>query len=153
MAVKEYFIRIFRKNTSVGTWSNWKAVKHNASSIKEMVKGVGSADQDNAYVASSFEEAVKHYGMSEADLRKRMKNHLVTAIVCAILGLFAFGWMINLVFFNGMLLSGLVALGLSSLMLAYAFREHFFYFKIKQRRLNCTVREWFLSFMPGRGAK
>lgn len=153
MAVKEYIKRIWRNNSSVSDWSGWSSVKNNAETIGSIVKGMGKPDESDAFVAKTFEEAVKHYGLSEADLKKRMRAHLYSAIFSLIFGILAVIWSIHLLIGKSMFFSALVSLGLSLLMFSYAFREHFFYFKIKERRLDCTVAQWLKGFAIKKGSK
>ncbi len=147
MAAKEYVKKVIKNNTNASDWASWQVVKNNGRSVTNLLKSMGKTDQPD-YVAESFEEAVKHYGLSESDLENRMKSHFSTAIICALLGLVAFGWAMYLLIAKLMYLSTIVALGLSLLMFSYAFREHFFYFKIKRKNLNCTVSEWLRSLIP-----
>jgi len=150
MGVKQYVKKVWRNNTNISEWTSWKSVTANADAVKNLMKGLGEISEPGGYQADSFEAMVKHYGLSEAVLKKRMKFHYIAAIFSLTLGLAAFGWFIYIAFFKGMFLSGLVAFSLSSLMFSYAFREHMFYFRIKQRKINCTIQEWLKGFFPSK---
>lgn len=133
-----------KDNTNMKGWVGWNAIKNNTSTIAEFIK-----DKNMVGATSSkkmtFDEAMQHYGLSDKDIQDRMKSRLRSAILCFSLGLIAFGWMFFLLF-KGLFLSCLVALALSGLMFSYAFREHFYYFKMKQKKLDCTFREWLSGF-------
>lgn len=146
MAVKEYVKRIWRNNSNINDWAGWNAIKGNAETIGSIVKGMGKEDQGEEVKINSFQDAVKFYGLTEADLKKRMKSHLYTAIFSLVLGVAALVWTLHLLIIKAMFLSSMVSLGLTVLMLSYAFREHFFYYKIKEKRLNCTVSQWLQGF-------
>jgi len=64
---------------------------------------------------------------------------------CFIFACFGLGWCAYL-FTKGMWMSSLVALSGAVLMLAYTAREGLVAYSIQQRRLNCTIKEWFLHF-------
>lgn len=150
MKIFGYIKNTFKNNTNVKGWLSWDAVKENGRTIGELAKGLtDQKSSGDGYVATDFEAAVKHYGLSEADLKQKMSVHLKAALFSAALGLVALGftvfWLVHLVF-----LTALASFALGFLMFAYAFREHFSYFIIKQRRLNCTVKEWLVSLIPSK---
>ncbi|OGT62737.1 MAG: hypothetical protein A3I77_05610 [Gammaproteobacteria bacterium RIFCSPLOWO2_02_FULL_42_14] len=92
----------------------------------------------------TFEEAVRRYQLTEAQLQHRMNSYYRVAILCAILAVAALTWMVFL-FVKAMIFPGIAALSLALLMFAYSFSEHFRYFLIRERRLGCTMSEWFFS--------
>lgn len=149
MGIRDYVKNTFKANTNVKGWASWDAVKGNAKVVGRFVDDLKVPDEKIPPVAISFEEAMKKYGMTEADVRKSMNGHLQTAIVCLVFSVGAFVWMFYLLFI-GMILSSVVSLSLSALMAAYGFREHFHYFQMKQRRLTCTVNEWVSSFFSSK---
>ena len=142
MGFRSYVKRTVKTNTNVKGWSGWDLIKDNAQVVKNFANDLKAP---TLIVPQSFEEAMKQYGLSESDIKKQIRTHFITACVCVVLSLAAFLWMFHLLF-KGMFLSGLVSFALSALMAAYGFREHFAYFQLKQRRLNCTVSEWASSF-------
>ncbi|OGT45791.1 MAG: hypothetical protein A3E82_07130 [Gammaproteobacteria bacterium RIFCSPHIGHO2_12_FULL_38_11] len=148
MGIGSYLKNTVKDNANVKGWSSWGAVKDNAKTIGGILKDV-KTEAEKPIVKTTFAEAIKKYGLSESDLNARMKSYFRVAVFCAVLGLVAFCWTLFLLF-KLMFLSSLMALGLSTLMLAYAFREHFYYFQIKQKKLDCTVHEWVSSFFPNK---
>lgn len=150
MIIVDYIKRTFSNNTNVRGWTSWESIKENGKVVADLAKGVNPETDAPNYEAANFKEAMKHYGLTEADLKKRMRTHFLVAITCALLGLVALVWG-GYLLSKTMFLSTLVALALAALMFVYAFREHLFYTKIKERRLNITVKEWFKMLIPGRG--
>ena len=144
MGFRSYVKKTAKNNTNVRGWSSWDTIKENARTVCGFVEDLKPRAQNAIPVQTTFEQMVSQYGLSESDLRSRMKTHFFVSVFCLILGCFAIGWMIFLLT-KLMFLPALVAFSLAALMFAYAFREHFFYFQIKQRRLNCTPSEWFSS--------
>lgn len=149
MIIIDYIKRTVSNNTNVKGWMSWDSIKENGRVVGELAKGMDPDEHASGYKADNFEEAMKHYGLTEADLKKRMRSHYMVAIVCALLALIALGWAVFL-FIKAMYLSVLVALALSALMFVYAFREHLFYFKIRERRLNVSAKEWFNHFVSAK---
>jgi len=151
MGIGSYLKNTAKDNVNVKGWSSWITVKDNAKTITGILKDV-KTEAEKPVVKATFAETVKKFGLSESDLNARMKSYFRVAVLCAILGLAAFCWTIFLLS-KLMFLSSLMALSLSALMFAYAFREHFYYFQIKQKRLDCTFSEWFSSFFPSKTRK
>ena len=149
MGVRSFVKNTVKANTNVKGWSSWDAVKGNAKVVGRFIDDLKAPDAKVPPVAITFDEAMKKYGMTQADVSKSMRTHLQTAWVCLVFSIAAFVWMFYL-FYIGMFLSGLVSLSLSTLMAAYGFREHFNYFQMKRRKLNCTINEWVSSFLSGK---
>jgi intracellular multiplication protein IcmV len=145
MGFRNYVKKTVKTNTNVKGWTGWDAVKGNAEIVKNFAQGLKTPVASAPPVQLDFNETMKKYGWTEADVRSRMRMSLIVAIVCVVLSLFAFLWVFHMLL-KGFFLSALASLALSALMLAYGFREHFLYFQLKQRRLNCTVKEWFSGF-------
>ncbi len=149
MGVRSFVKNTVKANTNVKGWSSWDSIKGNAKVVGRFIDDLKAPDAKVPPVSLTFEEAMKKYGMTEADVNKSMKTYLLTAIVCLVFSVAAFLWMLYL-FYNGMFLSGLVSFSLSALMASYGFREHFYYFQMKHRKLNCTIGEWVSSFFSKR---
>lgn len=145
MGFRNYVKKTVKDNTNVKGWTGWDVVKGNAKIVSGFVEGFKAPSSATPPVQMDFNEAMKKYGWTEADVARRMRMSLVVAAVCVVLSLAAFGWVFHLLI-KGFFLSALVSLALSILMLAYGFREHFLYFQLKQRRMNCTMNEWFSGF-------
>jgi len=142
MGIRSYFKNTAKDNLNVKGWASWDSIKKGGQVVGDLVKDLKAPTSVAA--KRNFADVVREYGLSENDLQLRMKSCLRTAAFCAILGLAALCWMIFLLT-KGMFFSGVAAFSVGILMFAYAFREHFHYFEIKQRRLDCTVKEWFVS--------
>lgn len=146
MGVGRYVKNTVKNNTNIRKWSAWDAIADNARVIASLAKGLKGPDLSAApAVTQTFDEMAEQYGFTEDKLRVRMKLHFRVAFFCLLLALVALVWVVVLLF-KLMFLSSIVALSVAMLMFSYAFREHFYYFQIKQRRLNCTMKEWFFSF-------
>lgn len=147
MGIRSVVKKGVKNNTNFKRWAAWDTIKGNGKIIGNFISDLRAPHTKDVPVKETFEEAVARYQLSETDIRKRMRSHFRVALFCVLLGLVALGWTVYWLM-QWMFLSGLVALALAMLMFAYAFREHFYYFKMKKRRLDCTVHEWFSSFCP-----
>ena len=148
MGVRSYFKNTAKANTNVTAWSDWASVRKNAQFIKQLVADIKPKDKVTIDPAQkkTFDEAVAKFGLSEKDLTARMKSHFRLSLGCAVLTLAAFAWFCYLLWL-GMFLSSIVALSVAFLMGTYTVIENLYAYRIKQRRLDCTVREWFFHFI------
>lgn len=147
MGIRSFTKNTFKNNTNVKGWSSWGQIKENAKIVGMLFKDIKTTTSEAPpSKKSTFAETVQRLGLTDDALRARMKSHFQVAVACTALGLIAFGWTFYLLIAKGMLLSSLVALSLSALMFSYAFREHFNYFQIKQKRLDCSFSEWLSGF-------
>lgn len=141
MGVKKTVKSLF----NFSAWMGADELRRSGSNIKQLAKSIFSVR--NAQYEETFEQAVQRFNLSEADLKEREK---------------AFGWM---ALFYGVLMGVLLAymaylwvwgtwssvlmtLILSAVMASLAFRQHFWYFQVRERRLGCTFKEWFF-FLVG----
>ena len=144
MGIGNFFRRIVKNNTNVRGWMDWQSIRQNAKVVTSLVTDTADAEKSKKQTAKSFEDAVRQYGLTENDIQVRMTGYRRIALFCALLGTIGFGWAIYLLF-KGLFLSSLVSLSLGFLMFTYGFREHFHYFQMKKRRLDCTFKEWLHS--------
>lgn len=96
-----------------------------------------------------FEQVKSRFNLSEQELKTRMRGLLTLSIVMV---LFALGILSYAVyqFVAGTIQGGVVSLVLFVLALTLAFRYHFWYFQMKQRKLGCTWQEWLNYVLKGR---
>ncbi|MCX7126284.1 MAG: hypothetical protein NTU49_11300 [Gammaproteobacteria bacterium] len=139
MGIGSYIKNTAKGNTNVKGWSSWDAIKDNASIVKEFIAVPPAPDSETA-VRSTFQEMVEKLGLSEKDIQASMKSHHRVSIVFLLLSLGAIGWM-GVLLSKNFYVASIVSLSLAFLMGAYAFAEYFYYFKMKQRRLDCTVSD------------
>lgn len=147
MGIRNFFVNTVKKNTNVRGWMGWSAVKENARVVTGLATDISSTEEkNNTSRVETFDQAVQRLGLSQNEIEHRMQTFRRVGQFCGVLGFAAFIWGMYILF-KGMFLSSLMAFSLSCLMFIYGFREHFHYFQMKQRRLDCTVKEWFSSFI------
>ena len=96
----------------------------------------------------TFEQAMVRLKLSEKDIKEREKNFLLYAIILASVSVVVFIFSCYLLIHHGTLSGMILGLVSTILLLVYAFRYHFWYFQIKQRKLGCTFDEWLQSIVP-----
>lgn len=129
-------------------WMGYDSLRQNGLLIGRIFRRSMGQDKKQKLTGMSFEECVAHFNLSEADIQNKIKNMLQIVYFCLILAGLCFAYAIYL-FVSAKAMAGFVTLILMSVMLSYAFREHFNYFQMCQRRLGCTMKQWFNFVLKG----
>jgi intracellular multiplication protein IcmV len=96
----------------------------------------------------TFEQAIKRLRLSEEDIVARRRMFVQQAIFFTLVGFAIIAYGVSLAFSQaivGMLMTFLVSL----IAFVNAFRSHFWYFQMKQRKLGCTLQEWLNGSLEG----
>ena len=104
-------------------------------------------------VPESFQQAVVRLNLTD-ELLQKQKNSLFR--LCLLMSFFGFCVFIYTIYllFMGTWLAAITSLMVMSLSLVLAFRYHFWYFQIMQKKLGCTFKEWLnQSFLRGSNEK
>lgn len=96
----------------------------------------------------SFEAVKKRLKLTDNDLLVRQKGLLRLSMIMVVLAVLIFMYSVYL-FIEGGHKGGIVSLVVMLIALVLAFRYHFWYFQIKQRKLGCTIQEWFNHGLKG----
>ena len=92
-------------------------------------------------VPETFQQAVVRLNLTDESLRKQKASLLGLCFLMCFFGLCVFIYAIYLLFL-GKWLASLISLVVMSLSYVLAFRYHFWYFQITQKKLGCTFKEW-----------
>lgn len=117
----------------------WKYIKDMFNYIQGMfttfIKGPKKGSEQ------TFEEAIEQYQLTEEQLHKKSDGLLKQSILFVVIGL---GFFIFSLFrlYGGFFMQGTLLIFIAILLLANAFKSHFWYFQIKNRKLGCTFQEW-----------
>ncbi len=149
MGIRKHVSKGFSKVITPTQWVGLDSLKQNGRLIGGMAKTVFSLNKQRKSKKLTFEQAMEHYHLSEQDIQQKMKKALQIVWFCLGLSALLFGYGIYL-FIVSKTLPALVCVILLLVMLAQAFREHFNYFQMDQRRLGCTYPEWWHYLTKGR---
>lgn len=121
------------------SWLDFDMVKDNTTTVIGLFKD--TFRRETPARTETFEQALKRLNISSEEVENVKLNYLSFAIFFLLIGfvLVGFGIYFLLKFY---ILDFLLALGISAILFAQAFRFHFFYFQIKHRKLGCTFEEW-----------
>ncbi|HVY53022.1 MAG TPA: type IVB secretion system protein IcmV [Gammaproteobacteria bacterium] len=122
-------------------WFGYDFVADQTRTMWSIFKGATALPQP-VHGPETFEEAMRRLNVNEADLVAISKSYFNYAILFVTLTAIDLTYGIYLLFHHRAFLGLVLALAVSALLLAQAFKYHFWYFQIKNRKLGCTVEEW-----------
>lgn len=151
MGVKQVIKKGFFSGLNPLRWLGYEQILQNGKIIKRLVdRAVQPESVLSAPHSQTFEENMQRFGLTEETLKKRMKSALYFVTGCLLLSMGLLAYAIYLLIVPHLFVSAFVCIILMLLLWAYAFREHFNYFQMKERRLGCTFKEWLAGFFKGK---
>ncbi|PHQ80774.1 MAG: type IV secretion protein IcmV [Coxiella sp. (in: Bacteria)] len=120
------------------------SLKSQTQSLKAVYKSAFKGTKSDAYKPTSFDDCLTHYNVTQSGLEKRMRNAKWTVYFCLGLSAITVSSMFYQ-FLHHTLSGGVMCVVLTLILWMMSFREHFNLFQMRQRRLGCTVTEWFNS--------
>jgi intracellular multiplication protein IcmV len=132
----------YKPAVNVKAWMGWDIIKSSSGYVYNLGKSLFVPQK--AAGNESFQEALARLNLTEADLKIRQQEFMRLFLIYAAMGVAITLYSFYL-FYTLSFMGGLLALVVASLSFAVAFRYHFWVFQIKQRKLGCSVREWWQS--------
>ncbi|KTC85191.1 type IVB secretion system protein IcmV [Legionella brunensis] len=140
-------VTIFKRIFNVRAWLDFERLKACTSYIVAGFQKLFIPRQPKGQT-ESFEEAIAKMNLSEADLQAkkialyRLSILMITAATCIF-----FYAAYHL--YYGSYKAFIISLVLVLVALVLAFRYHFWYFQIKERKLGCSFNEWYRQGLKG----
>ncbi len=126
-------------NVRVDRWIGAGYIKHTVGQTITSAKSIFTPERADR--EETFEESIKRLNISDADLKARENEFVRLFIFHLLLSLLLFCYCVFL-FSQSNWGGGCMSLCLVSYPLAIAFRFHFWLFQIRNRKLGCTIQEW-----------
>lgn len=141
--------RIGRIFSSVFNFRSWLDYERIRAFTQYLVNVLKKMFVPQKYVATeSFEQAMLRQNISEKDLvARKTALYRLSILMCffAFLIFIYTGYQL----FYGSYRAVLVSIVVMLIALVLAFRYHFWYFQIKERKLGVTLREWYKKGLKG----
>lgn len=135
-----------KKAINVKTWVDYDNLAAFGDSIIQTSKRLFIPTKSGK--VESFDGAMQRLKLSDQDIAKKEKEFTRIAKFFSV-----FAFLLTLYsgyfFFGTHLSAALVCIALSLVLLALAFRYHFWAFQIKRRQLGCRLRDWFTYLLRG----
>lgn len=133
-------LKITRKTFfNPSAWLGYEQLKLHTSSLFGTLKAIFTVPTPTRQ--ETFEEAMERQGLTEEDLADQEKTYYTYAMLFVLIGALVFIYGFYLLA-RSSLGGWMLAMACTSLFYAQAFKYHFYYFQIKQRKLGCTFAEW-----------
>ncbi|KPJ67146.1 MAG: hypothetical protein AMJ43_05700 [Coxiella sp. DG_40] len=133
----------FKSLVNIRRWIALDEIKGHGRMIISLVKGLTKFKKQPSLPNETFEQAKTRLGLSEQDIKQRMKVRLHLVVIYLLIALVLFIYMMYS-FIKGHFLAGFFSTLLVALVSAYAFREHVWYTEMKYHKLHCTFKEWLM---------
>ena len=138
----------FKSFVDVRRWISYDEISTNAKTTFGLFKRFFSRREDRTIYQETYEESVIRLNMNDAQLARRKKIFLYSALVYLIFAIILFVHLVYLLV-RMRLYTAFFDLVLLSFVSITAYREHFWYMQMQKRKLGCNFREW-LYFVLGR---
>lgn len=128
-------------------WMNYDNVKESGENVTDMAKDLIKIRKSSR--TETFDEAIQRLNLTEQDVEDKKSSLLLTSRIYFAIGVGLFLYTLFNVFaasVYGAIISGIMTF----LALVLAYRDSFYYFQMKQKRLGCSFKEW-LAFITRRG--
>ncbi len=121
-------------------WFAYDVLQTQHQVIKENFRSVFTIDKPAR--EETFEEAIQRLGLTEEDVKQRMSSSIRFAVIFFITGLLLFFYAFYLLFRYKYILPWLMGVAASGILFAQAFKFHFWFSQMRERKLGLTFSEW-----------
>ncbi len=144
--------RIIKPFVNFPVWMNWRNLKENNERLGRLAKSVLMPTSQKIH-PETFEEAVIRLNLNESAIQSRQRYLKRAAAMYVLLAMLMFIYAVYLLIILKTLLGFITALTLVWVVLALAFRNHFWYIQMRERCLGLGFKEWiYLTFRAKREA-
>lgn len=130
-------------NFKVKKWVDYDQIKYSYQKISGITVALFQPEQ--AERTETFEEALKRLNLTETDLSARKSEFTRLMIIYILFAVAVFSYSIWIVYANSNILGFCMGFCITVYALTYAFRYHFWIYQIKNKKLGCTIRDWFVN--------
>lgn len=150
MAIRDIF-KVSRKTFfDPAGWLDVQGLKQQTTDLIATGKAILTPDISPPQ-PETFEEACTRLSLTEADLlasQKAFKFYTTLFLICGIL-MFIYSFFL---LFSSLshILGWILGMSVTAVLFAQAFKYHFWYFQLKQRKLGLTIKDWRTYVLGGR---
>lgn len=139
MAKKHRVTGFFKSMFNVRLWTGYDRIKDQGSQIKDEYQRMFTVKE--AGHEENLEEVMQRFQLSESDLQDRMRDFYRLSMMMLVMFVPVFCYFVYMLI-SLHLHAAFLSLVVSFFPLVLAFRYHFWYYQLKQRRLGVTFKEW-----------
>ena len=120
-------------------WVSWDFVKKNTQDNVQLVKSAFSVQEPTR--KESFSQAVHRHALTQKDIEKIKNRYTLFSYAYTTVGVSLILYGIQ-AFMQNLLVQAIGIVCLSAFVFSMAFRYNFWAFQIREKKLGCTLREW-----------
>jgi len=143
MGVLKVLGSIAKPSVDVKTWVGYDNLKNSTKNLAALFKMVFKKPQ-KVTLQESFAEAVERLNLTEQDLQRMMKNFLIHSYIYLSALSASLIYMLYLVW-HAHWYAGFFMLIIATIFCLKAAEANFHHFQIKQRKLDCTFKQWLMD--------
>ena len=129
-------------------WFSWDRMKSMNEFLLTFVERFFVLHPKDKKKSESFDHAVAKFDLDEKSLQAKSLGLKRLSYSLAGMAIFLFLYSLYQLYF-GSLRGALIALVEVGMALVLAFRYHFWHFQIEQRKLGCSIKDWFKGTFTG----
>lgn len=130
-------------NFRVSKWLDYDMLKRSTTKIVDITRATFSPEQ--AERTETFEQAMERLNLTEAELQQRLTEFSRLLVVYLIIAALIFSYSVWIAFSYKNIMGFFMGFCITLFALTHAFRYHFWIYQIKNRKLGCSLREWFFD--------
>ncbi|KTC92516.1 type IVB secretion system protein IcmV [Fluoribacter dumoffii] len=146
MKKQSRIVKLFATIINVRRWFDWERMKAFTLYLGNGFKRLFIPQK--ATQNESFNEAVKLLNLTDENIISKQKALFRLSIIMLLAAIVILGYA-GYQLFYGSIRAFLVSLIVTMIALVLAFRYHFWYFQMKNRKLGCTFNEWYRQGLLG----
>ncbi|KTD33365.1 intracellular multiplication protein IcmV [Legionella nautarum] len=139
-------VNVFSRIFNVRSWIDFDRTKSFTLYLVNGFKKMFVPQKNES--GETFEEAISRLNISEKELQDRKSALYRLSLLMSVAAILIFGYAVYHMFY-GTYRAVIISLVVMLIALALAFRYHFWYFQIKERKLGCTMQEWYRKGLLG----
>ena len=133
--------RVVKPFVNFPAWMGWKYLSANNERLKKLASTLYPSTKEKIQ-PETFESAMIRLELNEFDLKLRQQHLGRMAKLYTVLAILIFAYAVYLLVHVGTWIGFLTANVLTIAVLAIAFKNHFWYTQIKERRLGLRFWDW-----------
>jgi len=130
-------------NFKVTSWLGMQQIKDSTNSVKDFGRTIFIPEQ--AEHKETFEEALIRLNITAEQLEQRRKEFTRLMIIYILIATAILCYSVFIVVYYKNIMGFIMGFAISLYALTYAFRYHFWIYQIKNKKLGCTIKDWFLD--------
>ena len=130
-------------NVRVHKWFALDYIKESGFALGNFARSLFTINQADR--TETFEEALERLDLKEEDISDRQNEFMRLMIIYLVISACIFGYSVFIAYNYKNLLGFFMGLGITIFSLSHAFKYHFWIFQLKNRKLGCSLKDWFLD--------